>query len=138
VAGRLSALCDVLRALAGRYPDLVIPGYTHMRQAMPSSVELWCGGYVEAFEDDAAGVTAARRRLDKNPLGSAAGYGTPGLDIDRVATTAALGFAATQAPVTAVQLSRGKAEATLLFELTLVMQDLGRLAADLLLFSTEE
>ena len=79
-----------------------------------------------------------QRRLAHNPLGSAAGYGTPGLPLDRAATTRALGFDAPQEPVTAVQLSRGKAEAQLLFELALLMQDLGRLAADLLLFYTQE
>lgn len=138
LGGRLAALCRALDDLGRRQQGVVIPGYTHMQQAMPSSVELWCGGFAEAFEDDRAGLRAARRRLDRNPLGSAAGYGTPGLVIDRQATTARLGFAETQAPVTAVQLSRGKAECTLLFELALVMQDLGRLASDLLLFHTEE
>ncbi|HEX2139587.1 MAG TPA: argininosuccinate lyase [Woeseiaceae bacterium] len=138
IQGRLGILCEALGDLGRREQGLEIPGYTHMQQAMPSSVELWCGGFIEALEDDAAGIEAARRRLDRNPLGSAAGYGTPGLPIDREATTRKLGFAVTQAPVTAVQLSRGKAECTLLLELALVMQDLGRLAADLLLFYTEE
>ena len=78
------------------------------------------------------------RRIDKNPLGSAAGYGTPGLPLDREATRAKLGFAVVQEPVTAVQLSRGKAEAQLLFEITLLMQDLGRFAADVLLFASTE
>jgi argininosuccinate lyase len=76
--------------------------------------------------------------MDKNPLGSAAGYGTPGLSINRDSTTKKLGFAETQSPVTAAQLSRGKAEAGLLFELSLLMQDLARLATDLLLFYTQE
>ncbi len=138
IPARIKALCEALGDLRRREQGVVLPGYTHMQQAMPSSVELWCGGFIEALEDDAEGIEAARRRLDKNPLGSAAGYGTPGLPIDREATTASLGFATTQAPVTAVQLSRGKAECTLLFELALVMQDLGRLAADLLLFYTQE
>jgi argininosuccinate lyase len=134
----LAGLCGSLRDLGRRDGGVALPGYTHMQQAMPSSVLLWCGGFLEAFEDDIAGLKATRRRLGKNPLGSAAGYGTPGLDIDRDATTSMLGFAETQTPVTAVQLSRGKAEATLLFELALAMQDLGRLASDLLLFYTEE
>lgn len=138
LADRANGLCRALDALCARQGDLVIPGYTHMQQAMPSSVRLWSEGYREAFEDDIAGLRSTHRRSGKNPLGSAAGYGTPGLAIDREATTAKLGFAETQAPVTAVQLSRGKAECTLLFELALVMQDLGRLASDLLLFYTEE
>jgi argininosuccinate lyase len=134
----LTGLCGALRELGRRGRGVVLPGYTHMQQAMPSSVELWCGGFEEAFQDDVQGLASARRRLDRNPLGSAAGYGTPGLAIDREATTLRLGFAETQTPVTAVQLSRGKAESGLLFELTLAMQDLGRLASDLLLFYTEE
>jgi argininosuccinate lyase len=109
-----------------------------MQQAMPSSVLLWSSGFREALQDDIAGLRGTHRRSARNPLGSAAGYGTPGLPIDRQMTTTKLGFADTQEPVTAVQLSRGKAECTLLFELTLLMQDLGRLASDLLLFYTEE
>jgi len=116
----------------------VLPGYTHMQQAMPSSVSLWAGGYAAELADDALGLQGVRRRIDKNPLGSAAGYGTPGLALDRQATTRALGFEQTHEPVTAVQLSRGKAEAQLLFELALLMGDLSRLAADLLLFYTQE
>jgi len=76
--------------------------------------------------------------MNKNPLGSAAGYGTPGLALDRDATTAKLEFEITQEPVTAVQLSRGKAESALLFEITLLMQDLSRMASDLLMFYTQE
>jgi argininosuccinate lyase len=127
-----------LERLAGREGATPLPGYTHMQQAMPSSVGLWAGGYAAEFADDAAGLEAVRRRIDKNPLGSAAGYGTPGLPLDREATTAALGFGSTHQPVTAVQLSRGKAEAQLLFEITLLMSDMSRLAADLLLFYTQE
>lgn len=138
VIDRLTWLCDALDGVAQRQGDVALPGYTHMQQAMPSSVGLWAGGFREAFEDDTAALAGARRRLDKNPLGSAAGYGTPGLPLDREATTAALGFRETQAPVTAVQLSRGKAECALMFELALVAQDLGRLASDLLLFYTQE
>ncbi len=137
-AARVGRLSDALDALAARQGDVALPGYTHMQQAMPSTVRLWSAAYREAFEDDIAGLRAARRRADRNPLGSAAGYGTPGLPVDRAATTELLGFAETQEPVTAVQLSRGKAECALLFELALVMQDLGRLASDLLLFYTQE
>jgi argininosuccinate lyase len=109
-----------------------------MQHAMPSSVALWCGGFDEAFADAIAGLQATQRRINKNPLGSAAGYGTPGLPLDRDLTTEKLGFDETQTPVTSVQLSRGKAESTLLFEVTLLLQDLGRMATDLLLFYTQE
>ena len=131
-------LRDALAKLVGRQGQVVLPGYTHMQQAMPSSVELWCGAFDEAFADAQAGLESARRRMDRNPLGSAAGYGTPGLPLDRALTAAKLGFTTTQEPVTAVQLSRGKAEAGLLFEITLLLQDMGRLASDLLLFYTQE
>jgi argininosuccinate lyase len=127
-----------LDALGTREANTALPGYTHLQQAMPSSVALWAGGFAAELRDDAQGLLAVRRRVDQNPLGSAAGYGTPGLPIDREATRAALGFATIQQPVTAVQLSRGKAEAQVLFEITLLMQDLGRFAADVVLFATSE
>jgi len=138
LAAAAVAVAVALEALAAREPTTALPGYTHMQQAMPSSVALWAGGFAAEIRDDAEGLAQVQRRTDKNPLGSAAGYGTPGLALDRAATTRTLGFAATQEPVTAVQLSRGKAEAQLLFELTLLLQDLGRLAADVLLFYTQE
>jgi argininosuccinate lyase len=132
------AVADALDALAMREHATVLPGYTHMQQAMPSSVALWAGGFAAQLRDDAEGLSLTQRRLAQNPLGSAAGYGTPGLPIDREATTRRLGFATTQEPVTAVQLSRGRGEAQLLFEITLLMQGLGRLATDVLLFYTQE
>ncbi len=133
-----ASAADALLELAGREAETPLPGYTHMQQAMPSSVSLWAEGFAAELADDADGIAAARRRISKNPLGSAAGYGAPGLPIDRESTRKSLGFDSNQEPVTAVQLSRGKAEAGLVFELTLFMQDLGRLAADLLLFYTQE
>jgi argininosuccinate lyase len=142
VIERLSAgaleVADALARLAERERRSPLPGYTHMQPAMPSSVPLWASGFAAELRDDAAGLRQAARRAALSPLGSAAGYGTPGLPIDREATRAALGFAAVHEPVTAVQLSRGKAEAGLVFEITLLMQDLGRLAADVLLYATCE
>ncbi len=132
------AAAGALEALAARQGDVLLPGYTHMQQAMPSSVGLWARGFAAEVRDDAAGLRATLRRIDRSPLGSAAGFGTPGLAISREATRARLGFREVQEPVTAVQLSRGKAEAQFLFEITLLLQDLGRLASDLLLFYTRE
>jgi argininosuccinate lyase len=132
------AVADALDALGSRQGSLELPGYTHMQQAMPSSVALWAAGFAAELRDDAEGLALTQRRIGKNPLGSAAGFGTPNLPINRDATRARLGFEVTQEPVTAVQLSRGKAEAQLLFEITLLTQDLARLAADLLLFYTQE
>ncbi|HTC44563.1 MAG TPA: argininosuccinate lyase [Steroidobacteraceae bacterium] len=131
-------VATALDELGAREHATVLPGYTHMQQAMPSSVALWAGGFAAEIRDDADNLEGVLRRLGRNPLGSAAGYGTPGLPLDRDATTTSLGFDSTQTPVTAAQLSRGKAEAHLLFEITLLMQDLGRFAADVLLFFTQE
>jgi argininosuccinate lyase len=127
-----------LESLAAEQGNIPLPGYTHMQQAMPSSVALWAGGFAAEIQDDADGLRHAYRRILKNPLGSAAGYGTPNLPLDRAGTTTRLGFPVTHEPVTAVQLSRGKAEAEVLFQVALLMQDLGRLASDLLLFYTRE
>jgi argininosuccinate lyase len=134
----VNAVADALDQLIRRDGATPLPGYTHTQQAMPSSVVLWAGGYAAELRDDAEGLRMALRRIGKNPLGSAAGYGTPNLPVSREATRSRLGFAANQEPVTAVQLSRGKAEAQLLFEIALVMQDVGRLAADIILFYSQE
>jgi len=134
-AERVAAELD---QLAARQGTIALPGYTHMQQAMPSSVALWTGGFATEIRDDAAALRAVLRRIDRSPLGSAAGYGAPGLGLDRELVRAKLDFAEVQEPVTSVQLSRGKAESQLLFEIALTMQDLGRLSADLLLFYTQE
>ena len=131
-------VAEALEALAARSGNIVLPGYTHQQQAMPSSVALWAGGFAAEVRDDAEGLQQVLRRAGLNPLGSAAGYGAPGLPLDREATRAKLGFTAVQEPVTSVQLSRGKAEAQLLFEITLLLTDLSRFAADVVLFATSE
>lgn len=136
--GAAEAVAEALENVGESQGGLPLPGYTHMQQAMPSSVGLWAGAFAGELRDDAAGLKAAVRRLDRNPLGSAAGFGAPGLKLDRERTRKDLGFAEVHEPVTAVQLSRGKAEAGLAFECALLVQDLGRLAGDLLLFYTQE
>jgi argininosuccinate lyase len=127
-----------LEALAVEQGHIVIPGYTHMQQAMPSSVALWARGFAAEILDDLDALRHTHRRILKNPLGSAAGYGTPNLPVDREGTRLRLELPENHEPVTAVQLSRGKAEAEALFQVALLMQDLGRLASDLLLFYTRE
>ncbi len=138
LAERVTELRQSVSELSDRQGEIELPGYTHMQHAMPSSVALWCGGFDEGFADACDGLKTVRKRINKNPLGSAAGYGTPGLPLDREATTRKLEFDSTQNPVTAAQLSRGKAESALLFEITLLMQDLSRMASDLLMFYTQE
>jgi argininosuccinate lyase len=127
-----------LERVAEEQGGIALPGYTHMQPAMPSSVALWARGFAAELSDDRAALKRVLHRSEQNPLGSAAGYGVPNLPLDREATRVALSFERTQEPVTAVQLSRGKAEAALVFEIAVLLGDLGRLASDLLLFYTAE
>ena len=138
LAAGADAVVAALERVASEQGSVALPGYTHMQPAMPSSVALWARGFAAEIADDRAALQRVSSRSEQNPLGSAAGYGVPNLAIDREATRAALGFARTQEPVTAVQLSRGKAEAALVFEIAVLLGDLGRLASDLLLFYTSE
>ena len=138
LTGLADPVVAALAELAASQGAIALPGYTHMQPAMPSSVALWAEGYAAEIEDDRAGLNAQLRRIDRCPLGSAAGYGVPNLPLDRQATRRALGFASVHEPVTAVQLSRGKAEAAVIFELSLLVGDLGRLASDLMLFYMDE
>lgn len=131
-------VAESLDALAEQEGKTLLPGYTHTQHAMPSSVALWATGFAAELRDDAEGLAGVKRRLAKNPLGSAAGFGVPVLKIDRDFTARELGFDEVHEPVTAVQLSRGKAEAQLLFEINLLLNDLGRLASDLILFYSQE
>ena len=138
IADNARGVVEALDGLAGEQGSIELPGYTHMQQAMPSSVALWAGGFAAELRDDVVALRHAHRRIGKNPLGSAAGYGTPNLPVDRDGTRTRLDLPENHEPVTAVQLSRGKGEAEILFHVTLLMQDLGRLASDLLLFYTRE
>src|SRR5215510_6050161 len=93
-----SRVAESLDRLAARDGNTALPGYTHMQQAMPSSVALWAGGFAAEIRDDAEGLRLAQRRVAKSPLGSAAGYGTPGLPLDRKLTASKLGFSVAQEP----------------------------------------
>jgi argininosuccinate lyase len=138
LASGADAVVAALERIATEQGAIALPGYTHMQPAMPSTVALWAHGFGAELGDDRAALLRVRNRTDLNPLGSAAGYGVPNLPLDREATRVALGFTRTHEPVTAVQLSRGKAEAALVFEIAVLLGDLGRLASDLLLFYTSE
>jgi len=141
------ALLDVEKAVLGaarslldfgrRHERVVMPGFTHLRRAMPSSVGLWAAGYAEVLLDDLGLLEATFNLTDRGPLGSAAGYGAP-LPLDREAVSSALGFASPQLAVTAAQLSRGKLEAAVLSALWAVARDLAALAWDVVLFSSDE
>ncbi len=138
LCGRLDEVLASLHALAQTQGDVEIPGYTHMQQAMPSSVRLWAEGHASVLLSNKKLLEAAEHLARECPLGSAAGYGTPGLTLDREFTARELGFDAPQEPVTACQLSRGKAESALAFALSQILGDLGRMAADLCLYATQE
>lgn len=131
-------VAEALEEWGARQGPVPMPGYTHGQRAMPQDVALWTGGWAAEVRDDAEAIRLARRRAAQNPLGSAAGYGVPGLSLDRERTTRDLGFDRPQVPVTAVQISRGKAEAEALFQATLLAKDLGRLAGEVCLFATTE
>src|SRR3954468_8788201 len=109
LAAAAEACAAALDRLKGRDGAIALPGYTHMQQAMPSSVALWADGFAAELRDDAQALAGCVRRASRNPLGSAAGYGAPGLPLDRESTRVKLGFDSVHTPVTAVQLSRGKA-----------------------------
>lgn len=132
--------CDLVEALLGfaaRHRVRLWPGYTHTRRAMPSSVGLWAGAVAEGLLDTLESLPALWARVDRSPLGSAAGYGVP-LPLRREAAARALGFAQVEHNVAAVQQGRGKLEGAVLAWCGELGQDLARFSADVILFSSEE
>ncbi len=138
IGGQAAALADALCDLAARHPDVLMPGYTHLQQAMPSTAALWALGYAETLAGDLDALRHARRRINVSPLGSAAGYGVPVIDLPREAVADRLGFRAVQTHATAVQLSRGKHALAVGHACTQVGATCNRLASDLVLFATAE
>jgi len=118
--------------------DVRLPGFTHMRRAMPCSLSMWMGSFVESMEDNKIMLGAARSLIDQSPLGSGAGYGIPVFDLDRELGAKEMGFARVQRNPLYVQNSRGKFEASVVCALANVMADLNKLASDLILFSMDE
>lgn len=138
--GTALQVCDLVETLLSfsyRYRDIPLPGYTHMRKAMPSSVSLWASSYAEGLLEDLSPLLDAYRLCDRSPLGTGAGFGVP-IRIDPKRTARLLGFGALYRNPIAAQNSRGKVEGVTLSALHSVAQDLSRLASDLLLFTTEE
>jgi argininosuccinate lyase len=130
-------LTDALLAFARRHQRVLWPGYTHQRRAMPSSIGLWAGAYAEGLLDTIESLGETWARVDRSPLGSAAGYGVP-LPLRREVTAKALGFAGLDRNVATVQGGRGKLEAAALFWCTQLGHELARLAQDVILYSAEE
>ncbi|MDR2120402.1 MAG: argininosuccinate lyase [Tannerella sp.] len=131
-----SALFDTLIAQSNRYKSALMPGYTHLQIAMPSSFGLWFGAYAESLADDLLPVLAAYRICNRNPLGSAAGYGSS-FPLNRTLTTELLGFDALNYNVVYAQMGRGKTERTVAFALAGIAATLSRLATDACLFNSQ-
>lgn len=129
-------LFDRLIALSNEHQDVIIPGYTHMQVAMPSSFGLWFGAYAESLIDDLHMLNAAYRIADQNPLGSAAGYGSS-LPLDRGKTTELLEFDTLKYNSVAAQMSRGRLEKMTSFALSAVAGTLSKLAMDVCLYMSQ-
>jgi argininosuccinate lyase len=120
-----------------KYGSIPLPGYTHMRKAMPSSIKMWSEAYIESMQDNMGQIDSVLSLIDQSPLGTAAGYGIP-LEIDRGFTAAELGFAKVQQNPIYTQNSRGKFEGVILALINQLMYDLNKLASDLIIFSMDE
>jgi argininosuccinate lyase len=129
IAEATARLFDTLQALSERHKDVLMPGYTHLQVAMPSSFGLWFGAYAEALTDDMQMLLAAYNIANQNPLGSAAGYGSS-FPLDREMTTRELGFANLHYNVIAAQMSRGKTERAAAMAIASIASTLGRFAMD--------
>ncbi|PHI18477.1 argininosuccinate lyase [Lewinellaceae bacterium SD302] len=136
IASLLDALFATLLANSERYQGVLMPGYTHTQVAMVSSFGLWFGGYAEALVDDLALLQSVHKINNQNPLGSAAGYGSS-FPLDRKLTTELLGFDDLAYNSINAQLGRGKTEQFISFALAGISSTLGKLAADIVLFSNE-
>ncbi|HEU5217660.1 MAG TPA: argininosuccinate lyase, partial [Gemmatimonadales bacterium] len=139
LALQVSTLATVaaLLLLAERNRDALWPGFTHTRRAMPSSAGLWAAAFAEGLLDTVEALPSLWARVDRSPLGSAAGYGVP-LPLDRLAAARALGFSAVEHNVATVQNGRGKLEADALFWCVQIGHELSRLSTDVILYSGEE
>lgn len=134
--GKIRSLFDALQAASERYKDILIPGYTHLQVAMPSSFGLWFGAYAESLAGDLLPLKAAWDFVNRNPLGSAAGYGSSA-PLDREMTTELLGFADLDYNAVYAQMTRGKMERIVAFAYAAVAETVGRLAADGCLYSSQ-
>lgn len=137
LAGLTSGLFDRLISLSNQYREVLLPGYTHMQPAMVSSFGLWLGGYAEALTDDLLLLAAARAMNNRNPLGTAAGYGTT-LPLNRSRTTSLLEFDEMIFNSVYAGLNRGKVEAAVASALASLAGTLSKLSMDICLYMTAE
>lgn len=136
VAEALRSLFEELQKQSERYQQVLMPGYTHLQVAMPSSFGLWFGAYAESLADDLLLLEAAYRLTNRNPLGSAAGYGSS-FPLDRQLTTDLLGFDSMNYNVVYAQMGRGKMERTVAFALAGIAGTVAKLAYDACLFNSQ-
>lgn len=136
IARDVRTLFDRLQEQSERYREVLMPGYTHLQIAMPSSFGLWFGAYAETLVDDMRMLVAAWHIANQNPLGSAAGYGSS-FPLDRTMTTRLLGFETLHYNVVAAQMSRGKSERAAAAAIAAVAATVGRMAMDLCLFMSQ-
>ncbi len=131
-----SSLFNQLISLSEKYKSVIIPGYTHLQVAMPSSFGLWFGAYAESLTDDLIMLKAAYKIVNQNPLGSAAGYGSS-FPLDRELTTKLLGFDQLNYNVVYAQMGRGKAERSLSYAMASIAGTISKMAADVCLFMSQ-
>ncbi|WP_027392004.1 argininosuccinate lyase [Aquimarina latercula] len=136
IKSQIKELSENLLDAAELYKEVLLPGYTHLQIAMPSSFGLWFSAYAESFVDDLHFINAALKVVDQNPLGSAAGYGSS-FPIDREFTTKELGFEILKYNVVAAQMSRGKSEKSTAFAMSSVAGTLSKLAMDVCLYMSQ-
>mgnify|MGYP003293568880 CR=1 FL=1 len=130
----VKSLFDVLMQRAEELKDVLMPGYTHMQVAMPSSFGMWLSAYAEALADDLLQLNAAYKLVNTNPLGSGAGYGSS-VPLNREMTTRLLGFEDLAYNSVYAQMQRGKTERTVLTAIAAIAATVGRLAQDVCLYS---
>ncbi len=136
IAEEVRVLFEELQAQSERYKNVLMPGYTHLQVAMPSSFGLWFGAYAESLVDDLLFLQAAYKMTNRNPLGSAAGYGSS-FPLNRTLTTELLGFDSMNYNVVYAQMGRGKMERNVAFALAGIAGTLSKLAFDACLFNSQ-
>lgn len=136
IAGEVFTLFERLQSLSEQHKEVLMPGYTHLQIAMPSSFGLWFGAYAETLIDDMRLLVAAYDIANQNPLGSAAGYGSS-FPLDRTMTTRLMGFQTLHYNVVAAQMSRGKSERAAANAIAAIAATVGRMAMDLCLFMSQ-
>ena len=136
IVALVKVLFDELISKSNQYKEVLMPGYTHLQIAMPSSFGLWFGAYAESLTDDMLFLQAAYKLTNRNPLGSAAGYGSS-FPLDRTLTTDLLGFDSMNYNVVYAQMGRGKMERNVAFALATVAGTLSKMAFDACLFNSQ-